>query len=105
MVADQPVLNTEVELEERNSGRWIANDSSKLRIVWTSGTEASFRLQGIFDPRIFAISGDSTPMELVLVMRIGDENMALTRDAMIAPDDWDRRDAEHWRRKKITKNR
>jgi hypothetical protein len=57
-------------------------------------------LQSTFDPHAFALSGESEPMNLAFVMSLGEA--MLTNDPMIHPDEWDRNDMEHWRRKKIS---
>jgi hypothetical protein len=98
ITADAPVFFSEVALKVKGSGdRWQSVGNPKINISWLSDTSATFRLQGIFDPRTFAIDGESHPISLTLVLSLGAQ--LLSGDDSVSEGEWDRADLEHWRLK------
>jgi hypothetical protein len=99
-VADADVVDRDVEFNTPGQGnKWRSTTNYshgfKMRIVWTSPTVGTYRLQGAFTPADFGINGESDPMTLAFVLSLGEE--LLSSNVFVLADQWDRADVEHWR--------
>jgi hypothetical protein len=102
-VADAPVVHRDVDYTRSDTSNvWHStttfDEGLHARIRWTSATTGIYRIQASFTPHDFAIDGESGPMALRLVVSLGDEN--LSRDVAVIETQWDRADAQHWRKRK-----
>lgn len=73
------------------------SDGLELHIKWISPTTGKYRLMGSFRPGDLAIDGQSDPIKLSFVLSLGAE--MLSRDVSVLPNEWDRSDLQHWRKK------
>jgi hypothetical protein len=103
-IADAPVVNRDVTFRRPSPAPDLWRSTSKFsqgldaRIRWTSQTTGIYRIMASFTPHDFAIDGESDPMQLRLVVSLGDED--LSRDVAVLEAQWDRADPQHWRKRK-----